>query len=105
MSGSATLQTLLPRGEPGCHFVAYGDCCIGPPEPGRGHEEHLTAVHQVIHRLDPRPQFACFLGDLIWGLTREHGPNHDGQSLRQEWVGVGIDLTQRVYHASPLLFR
>ncbi len=86
MSGSATLRSLLPRSEQGCHFVAYGDCCIGPPEPGRGHEEHLAAVHRVMHRLDPRPQFACFLGDLIWGLTREHGPNYDGQSLRQEWI-------------------
>ncbi|HAB14535.1 MAG TPA: hypothetical protein DCE47_22860 [Planctomycetaceae bacterium] len=86
MSESTTLRSLLPRTERGCHFVAYGDCCIGPPEPGRGHEEHLAAVHRVMHQLDPRPQFVCFLGDLIWGLTREHGPNHDGDSLRQEWA-------------------
>ena len=39
-----------------------------------------------MHRLDPRPQFACFLGDLIWGLTPEHGPNHDGEALRREWA-------------------
>ncbi|GIS59400.1 MAG: hypothetical protein CM1200mP2_16250 [Planctomycetaceae bacterium] len=83
---SKTLRSLLPRTETGCHFVAYGDCCIGPPEPGRGHEEHLAAVHRVMHQLDPRPEFVCFLGDLIWGLTREHGPNHDGESLRQEWA-------------------
>ncbi len=86
MSQSTTLQPLLPRSKQGCHFVAYGDCCIGPPEPGRRHEEHLAAVHRVMHRLDPRPQFACFLGDLIWGLTPEHGPNHDGEALRQEWA-------------------
>ena len=85
MSESGTLPSLLPRTEQGFQFVAYGDCCIGPPEPGRGHEEHLAAVHRVLHRLDPRPQFVCFLGDLIWGLTREHGPNHDGESLRHEW--------------------
>ena len=82
---SVTLQSLLPRTERGYHFVAYGDCCIGPPEPGLGHEEHLAAVHRVMHRLDPRPQFVCFLGDLIWGLTQEHGPNHDGESVRHEW--------------------
>ena len=86
MGDSATLPALLPRTEQGYHFVAYGDCCIGPPEPGRGHEEHLAAVHQVMHRLDPRPQFVCFLGDLIWGLTQEHGPNYDGESLHQEWT-------------------
>ena len=86
MSDSATIQPLLPRSKRGCHFVAYGDCCIGPPEPGRRHEEHLAAVHRVMHRLDPRPQFACFLGDLIWGLTPEHGPNHDGEALRREWA-------------------
>ena len=86
MSESTTLRSLLPRTEMGCHFVAYGDCCIGPPEPGRGHEEHLSAVHRVMHQLDPRPQFVCFLGDLIWGLTREHGPNHDADSLRREWT-------------------
>ena len=39
-----------------------------------------------MHRLDPRPQFVCFLGDLIWGLTDDHGPNHDEGSLRQEWT-------------------
>ena len=86
VSESTTLRSLLPRTETGCHFVAYGDCCIGPPEPGRGHEEHLAAVHRVMHQLDPRPEFVCFLGDLIWGLTREHGPNHDAESLRQEWA-------------------
>jgi len=82
---SATLQSRLPRTEQGHHFVAYGDCCIGPPESGRGHEEHLAAVHRVMHRLDPHPQFVCFLGDLIWGLTDGHGPNHDGEALRVEW--------------------
>ena len=90
---SETLPSLLQRTESGYHFVAYGDCCIGPPEPGRGHEEHLAAVHRVMQRLDPHPQFVCFLGDLIWGLTDEHGPNHDGEALRDEWR---VRLTQEM---------
>ena len=80
------LPSLLPRSGNGFQFVAYGDCCIGPPEPGRGHEEHLAAIHRGIHRLEPKPEFVCFLGNLIWGLTKEHGPNDDGDSLSDEWA-------------------
>ncbi len=79
------IPPLMPRAGAGVQFVAYGDCCIGPPEPGRDHEQHLAAVHAVLHRLRPRPDFVCFLGDMIWGLTREHGPNFDADALGAEW--------------------
>jgi len=82
------LPALVPRSAHGCQFVAYGDCCIGPPEPGRDHEQHLAAVHAVMHRLQPRPDFVCFLGDMIWGLTPQHGPNCDADALRAEWRRV-----------------
>ena len=36
-------------------FVVYGDCCIGPPEPGRNHEAHLAALHDVMGGLRPDP--------------------------------------------------
>lgn len=88
MSEERSIPVLTPRSEDGLQFVAYGDCCISPPEPGRGHEEHLEAVHAVLHRLRPRPDFVCFLGDMIWGLTREHGPNFDADALRAEWQRV-----------------
>ena len=88
MSGEGSIQALMPRSAGGFQFVAYGDCCISPPEPGREHEQHLEAVHAVMHRLRPRPNFVCFLGDMIWGLTREHGPNFDADALRAEWERV-----------------
>lgn len=79
------LPALTPRTANGCQFVVYGDCCIGPPEPGRNHEAHLAAIHEVMGRLTPRPDFVCFVGDLIWGLTRDHRPNADAAALRAEW--------------------
>ena len=88
MSQQQSIPALMPRAETGVQFVAYGDCCIGPPEPGRNHEQHLAAVHTVLHRLQPRPDFVCFLGDMIWGLTREHGPNFDAEALDAEWQRV-----------------
>ena len=88
MSQQQSIPALMPRTETGGQFVAYGDCCIGPPEPGRNHEQHLPAVHTVLHRLQPRPDFVCFLGDMIWGLTREHGPNFDAEALEAEWQRV-----------------
>ena len=48
MSGEGSIQALMPRSEGGIQFVAYGDCCICPPEPGRDHEQHLEAVHAVM---------------------------------------------------------
>ena len=91
------ISALTPRFEAGFQLVAYGDCCIGPPEPGRDHEQHLEAVHAVMGRLRPRPDLVCFLGDMIWGLTREHGPNFDAEALRTEWKQVlaGIPIWDR----------
>ena len=88
MAKQQPIPALMPRAGTGFQFVAYGDCCIGPPEPGRDHEQHLAAVHAVMHRLQPRPDFVCFLGDMIWGLTREHGPNFDAEALEAEWQRV-----------------
>ena len=75
---------MTPRSERGTQFVAYGDCCVGPPQPGRGHEEHLAAVHEVMGRLEPGPDFVCFLGDMIWGITADNAPP-DPAVLRGEW--------------------
>ena len=88
MSRQRPIPALMPRAETGIQFVAYGDCCIDPPEPGRDHEQHLAAVHAVLQRLQPRPDFVCFLGDMIWGLTREHGPNFDAEALDAEWQRI-----------------
>jgi hypothetical protein len=82
------LSALLTRSQSGHQFVVYGDCCIGPPEPGRDHEQHLAAVHAVLQRLDPKPEFVCFMGDMIWGLTSDHRPCTDAQILRAEWDRV-----------------
>ena len=70
------IPALMPRAGTGFQFVAYGDCCIGPPEPGREHAprlaqdlhaaaaqrrqvlEQVLRVHELqraVHERQPRP--------------------------------------------------
>ena len=47
--------------------------------PGAPHEATFAAVNQIAARLRPRPEFVCFLGDEIIGLTA------DDDALRRQW--------------------
>lgn len=58
-------------------FVLVGDCCSGVP--GGPHEETFAAISARIADLDPEPDFICFLGDHIQGLTS------DEKELRAQW--------------------
>jgi hypothetical protein len=76
----ATLRrvpTLLPRTTGGRHFAVYGDSCSGIP--GAAHERNFHNVNAALRRLAAPPEFVCFLGDHIAGLTA----NID--ELRQQW--------------------
>jgi hypothetical protein len=71
------IQALIPRGNGGHQFVIYADCCSGVP--GTPHEATFSAVNSVVSRLSPQPEFICFLGDEILGLT------NDEEVLRNQW--------------------
>ena len=71
------IPALTPAGRHGHQFVVYGDSCSGVP--GAIHEATTAAVNQVVARLDPPPEFICFLGDEVIGLTS------DEQVLRDQW--------------------
>jgi hypothetical protein len=70
------LAALMPRGV-GHQFVAYADACSGVP--GAPHEANLAAVNAIVRRLTPQPEFICFPGDEIQGLTA------DTAALRSQW--------------------
>lgn len=72
-----TIPALLPRTPNGHQFVIYADSCSGQPD--HQHERNLAAINTVIQRLDPQPEFICFPGDEIIGLT------NDESELRQQW--------------------
>ncbi|MBX3069032.1 MAG: metallophosphoesterase [Thermomicrobiales bacterium] len=74
---SPAIPALVPAGEHGHQFVCYADCCSGIP--GRGNVERFAAVNAVLKRLDPPPEFICFPGDEIQGLTA------DPALLREQW--------------------
>lgn len=59
------------------HFVVYGDCCSGIP--GALHEETAASVNRVVAALRPQPEFVCFLGDEVMGLTSSE------DDLRAQW--------------------
>ncbi len=67
---------ISPRGD-GQRFICYGDSCSGVP--GAPHEATFAAVNAVVARLQPPPEFICFTGDEIAGLTC------DEDALRQQW--------------------
>jgi hypothetical protein len=70
------IPALLPYG-PGYQFVCYADSCSGLP--GALHEATFAAVNAVVRRLQPAPEFLCFPGDAIIGLTS------DDAILRAQW--------------------
>lgn len=72
-----TVKALTPSQKAGHQFVCYGDCCSGIPD--GTHEATFTSVNAVVSRLNPRPEFICFLGDEIKGLMA------DETVLREQW--------------------
>ena len=72
----APIPALVPRGT-GHQFVCFADSCSGVP--GAPHEKNLVAINAVIRRLQPQPEFICFPGDEIIGLT-----THEDE-LRRQW--------------------
>lgn len=75
--GAAPIRALLPRAGGGHQFVCYADSCSGVP--GALHESTFAAVNRVVARLRPQPEFICFPGDEIQGLTA------DDDALRAQW--------------------
>ena len=55
----------------GQQFVVYGDSCSGLA--GAAHEEMFRQINRALDSLEAAPQFICFLGDEIVGLTRLRG--------------------------------
>ncbi len=70
------IPSLQPRG-PGHQFVLYADSCSGVP--GGPHEATFAGVNQILARLDPPPEFICFPGDEIQGLSA------DADTLKAQW--------------------
>lgn len=71
-----TIPTLT-AGDGGHHFVVYGDSCSGIA--GAPQETNLRQINAAINALDQPPEFICFLGDEIMGLTT------DADELRRQW--------------------
>lgn len=61
----------------GHYFLVYGDSCSGIA--GAPHERNFRQVNAAIGALDAPPNFICFLGDEIMGLTT------DADDLRRQW--------------------
>src|SRR5262249_50594612 len=74
---NASIAALLPRTAEGHQLVLYGDCCSGVP--GGAHERNFAAVNAALLRLRPAPEFLCFLGDHVMGLTS------DAAALAAQW--------------------
>lgn len=74
---ASRIPALLPGNIGGHQFVVYGDSCSGVP--GAIHEATTAAVNRVVAHLDPAPEFICFLGDEVIGLTT------DEADLRDQW--------------------
>ena len=73
---SIPIPALTPHGA-GHQFVCYADSCSGVP--GAPHAETFAAINAVLARLTPPPEFVCFPGDEIIGLTA------DDADLRRQW--------------------
>ncbi len=67
----------LRANQGGHHFVVYGDSCSAVP--GAPHEATFRQVNAAVRALDTPPEFICFLGDEIMGLTT------DAEQLRRQW--------------------
>ena len=69
---------ILRPSQPGGHqFVIYADSCSGVPNTQNAH--NLATINQVIQRLETAPEFICFPGDEIIGLTNNES------NLRHQW--------------------
>lgn len=77
MTQSDPIPALLPDGD-GHQFIIYGDSCSGRPD--ALHESTLASINAVIQRIQPPPEFICFPGDEISGLTV------DEAELRKQWA-------------------
>ncbi|MDE2856254.1 MAG: metallophosphoesterase [Chloroflexota bacterium] len=77
MPGRSSIPT-IKAGDGGHHFVIYSDSCSGLP--GTVHEENFRRINALIAALDQAPQFICFPGDEIMGLTK------DREKLRRQWA-------------------
>lgn len=71
------IPALVPRDSAGFQFACYSDCCSGVP--GGAHESTFAAVNAAVSRLDPQPEFICFPGDEVRGLTAS------AEELRRQW--------------------
>lgn len=71
------IAALTPRGGVGHQFVCYADSCSGVA--GEPEETKFARVNAVLSRLRPQPQFVCFPGDEIIGLS------NDEETLRNQW--------------------
>ncbi len=70
------IPVLKPRAG-GQQFVVYGDSCSGVAD--GMHEKNFSQVNAAIRALAAPPQFICFLGDEIMGLSA------DEAELRRQW--------------------
>lgn len=77
MPAHSSIATIKAGGG-GHHFVIYSDSCSGLP--GTPHEENFRQINELIAALDQAPQFICFPGDEIMGLTE------DRERLRRQWT-------------------
>jgi hypothetical protein len=75
-AAAAPIRAIVPR-DNGCQFVCYSDSCSGVP--GAPHDATFASVNAVVTRLSPQPEFICFPGDEIAGLTT------DVAELRRQW--------------------
>lgn len=73
---SQAIPILKPQSK-GHQFVVYSDSCSGVPD--ALHESTFASVNAVIQRLASPPEFICYPGDEIMGLTT------DADELRQQW--------------------
>lgn len=76
-SSRQPIPALLPCDATGHQFLCYGDSCSGVPN--APHAATFAAVNATAARLWPPPEFICFLGDEISGLTT------DDEELQQQW--------------------
>jgi hypothetical protein len=76
-TSSNPIPALIPKDDGGHQFVCYADACSGVA--GAPHEHTFAAINKVISRLTPTPEFICFPGDEIRGLTA------DADDLRAQW--------------------
>lgn len=70
------IPTLTAR-QGGHQFVVYGDSCSGIA--GTENARNLGQINAAIRALDNAPDFVCFLGDEIMGLSS------DSAELRRQW--------------------